>query len=257
MLPDTVCGITTRKLNDGTFWLPRSNPSVVKVLSRDFVNIPGTTRWMPKKLGVKNADDLKPLFKTNHCYIVGKGPSLDYITKEHFPTNDPVMCCNESVHPICDLDLPNQIIAAQQDNSLKDTCYNEKAHMLVSRQCRVHYNDDAYVFIPEYYNLSPSSLTVIMCIAIAKKLGVHSFTMVCFDACVNKKTTYAKCIGYIAKGSPERFLSHRATIERLIHANRVNWSIEWVIPEDPQTPASDNTQPSPDNPAEHRENVPA
>lgn len=50
-------------------------------------------------------------------YIIGKGPSLDELTKEDFIeySNAPVLCVNESVHAIERLDIANPLFCIQYD----------------------------------------------------------------------------------------------------------------------------------------------
>ena len=62
-------------------------------------------------------------------------------------------------------------------------------------------------------------------------LGCKKLVLVAFDACVNKQTGYAKCIGHkpirTSSGDERRFLTHR---KRILEAAK-GLEIEWLIPE--------------------------
>lgn len=243
-IPDNVAGMHPRKLGDGSFWLPRINAQAKSILEKDFIYIKGTHRWVPRTVIKNDVSQLKEHFYQKACYIVGKGLSLDNLSPENFPDWSPIICINESIHKVCSLGLRNPIFGIQQDNRLKDTCFNKGATMIISRQARIHYpEDEVYSFIPENYNSTTGTITVVVAIEILKTFDVTNLTLLCFDGCMNNVFTYGTCIGYPVTGDPSRFRIHRKIIDS--HASDIQ--IKWVIPEDPQRSSSDRQQPSQDN----------
>lgn len=235
-IPDVICGMRTRKLSDGTFWLPRVTRQVREALEPNFINFKGTHRWAPKEAMGNDVINLQKHFENRPCYIVGKGLSLDELTSEYFPDRSPVICINEAVHKVCSLGLRNQVFGIQQDNRLRDTCFNENATMMISRQARIHYPEDKiYSYIPENYNVSTGALTVIVAIEMLKKFKATELILMCFDGCVKNVFAYAACIGYPVAGDASRFQVHR----RIIDNHAEDMPLRWVIPSAPEKSVSD------------------
>jgi len=195
------------------------------------IRIPGTLRWVPRYLTDNRIEDLRPLFRGKICYIIGKGPSLDHLRAEHFPDLDaPIIALNEAIFSIEALEISNPIFGLQQDAKLRATCLPKRSPLLVSTKAANYYAtySKAYIFQNTELNLHRNALSVSAAITIARRLETKKFVLICFDACVNKNVSYAKCVGYEPTwgGAPKRFLSHRAKIIK--HALRA--PIDWIIP---------------------------
>lgn len=227
---------------DGTFTIPRRNREVMQFLDENFQRVGGNElRWKKRSfpdLGLKN---LAPIFDGKNVCIVGKGPSLDNLSEEFFNEDDVIICLNESIHKVESLKLTNTIFMLQQDMGLRDTCKPKKASILVSIHAQHWYSEykNKYVYNPREMNLVGSQLAAICAITISKDLGAKSFKMMCFDACVNKETTYADCIGHPSTtgGDPARFLKHRKFLDRRLSG----YKSEWIIPAAVQSEASSCT----------------
>jgi hypothetical protein len=134
-------------------------------------------------------------------YLIGKGPSLDALTTSDFPIETaPVICCNESIHAIEALGLPNPLFCVQQDAALEQRCRPEQATWFLSGQAWAASRGDTYERAVKYdakaVGGSTKSLTANQALRIIGKAG--GFTDVhflAFDACVSGDCGYADSIG--------------------------------------------------------------
>ena len=139
---------------------------------------------------------------THHlAYLVGKGPSLDNLTADDFQDHDaPVLACNEAIHTIEHLELPNPVFCVQQDASLNETCRPKRSGWILSRQAWRNGKGDTYAFaheyIPEEIGLKTSSLTAVVAIRLLSEAHVKKIVMLAFDAHVNGNCNYANAIGH-------------------------------------------------------------
>ena len=258
-VPTELYGMRIRRAADGTIWIPRNNKQVTGYLDLRYTRVPGTLRWYPNSEGSQLFGSEREYFERRGCYLVGKGPSLDELSTADFSNSKwPIIAMNDAIHKVESLNLPNPVYGAQQDTSLQGTCRPAKGKLFVAYQSRHFYSDfkDKIIFHPVDLEMSSSSLTVLCAIRIAKKLGVKQFTMLCFDACVNQETAYARCIGYAPDhhgGSPNRFLAHRAKID----AELGGMSTIWLTPKLPVSRVDDIPQQSQCSPEENRAPVPS
>jgi hypothetical protein len=230
-LPRELFGERLRVLSDDSVMLARKNERVEAYLDEHFVRVGHQRRWYPKNVGNHSVDELAPLFDGQYVYVVGKGPSLDKLSKATFSEHPdaPILAINEAIHRVEAVDPPNQIIAIQQDAGLKDTCQPNRAgsKILISMFSRHHYArfPETYPFVHARYGLVRTNLTVLCAIAISKYYGATGFGLCCFDACTNQELDYAKSIGYSPTrgGSPSRFLSHRRRIDEALGGMPVDW----------------------------------
>jgi hypothetical protein len=231
IIPDHYRKHRLRQLADGSYMLARNHPPLVKWLDDNAIRVTNELRWFEIPITGKKLKDLRCIFQGIKCYIIGKGPSLDYISEKDFKnTNYPILAINESIHKIEQLDLQNPIFAIQQDSSLKDSCLPKYSDILVSYQASRFYTDynNKYIYIPSKYKMTQSFLTVSIAIEIIKSLGGTGIILMCFDSCVNQNLDYAKCIGHTphSGGNPKRFLKHLEIINKSIKGI----SVQMVIP---------------------------
>lgn len=228
MFPPIVEGMRARKLNDNSYFLPREpSKETLAQLDKQFLRVEGGLRWREQMPESYQIEDLRPIFQQSSCNIVGKGPSLDRLRRQHL-VDGPVLCINDSIHhveSICD-DLP--IFMVQQDAFLKDTCRPRIGKAIVSRSVLPFYDlNEIIPYDPEQFHASTHTLTVIIAIKIGQRLDVARFFLHCFDACVTGDTDYAKCIGYrpsVCGHSPSRFISHKQRIEDELKNSSFQWT---------------------------------
>lgn len=197
--------------DDGSFVLLQRNTKLEAEMNHTHVRWPGEMRWSPKRTGVDYRNYNRLYYKTQSCAaIVGKGPSLDRITKESFGKNDIVICCNDSVHRIGSLCLKLPLYSVQLDEGLRDTCRSNHAHHFISPWAK-DWIPEATVIPLEAPKRGEKLLTALEAIRLAKHMGCGFFKLIGFDAMFGE-VGYANCIGYGAGKNPKRFLAHKDSI---------------------------------------------
>jgi hypothetical protein len=229
-MPKLIGGCRIRQHTmTGEYWIVRSNKTAIAFLDEYCIRVGRQLRWIPKFASNHQIDELRPQFEGKVCHIVGKGPSLDFLRTEHF-TDGPIIALNEAIYAVEELELQNTY-CLQQDEKLRATCLPKRSPIFVSTKAANYYRnvEDAYLFQNIAIGLKPHALSVSAAITIARMLGAKKFKLLCFDACINKNTSYAKRIKYASTrgGSPDRFHSHRAKILKRAHPLQ----IQWIIPE--------------------------
>ena len=213
-LPESINGIRIRKQIDGAFCLARKNKVLEARFDAKYVRVPNELKWLPFCKDGGLLSDEAQFFTGQTVYIIGKGPSLDSISKKDV-TNGPIICINESIHVIERLNLFNRTYCIQQDMSLKASCEPKRAKLLVAYAARNHYPDlvNKIVFHMEEFQLK-SCLTVIIAMRMAQRFGAARLILLGFDS-INGVTSYAPSIGYPSTrgGDVKRFLAHKAMIE--------------------------------------------
>ena len=228
-IPKVMNNIRIRTAPDNSIFITRQNAVVEKYLDDKLIRIDKSLHWLPCKKDANALTPLRPYFEGNGCYIVGKGPSIDNLKALDFAEGFPIICLNESIHKVCELNIRNQIFVLQQDVALGSSCVPKRGGVIMLmnyRNAGVSY-DSIYYYIPEQYNCKNNTLSAICAIEIAKFLGTSSFVMLGFDS-INGDYTYAKCIGYESSrgGRPERFKKHGDTIiARLDRPHEFRWPL--------------------------------
>lgn len=200
---------------DGTVSIPRRDREAEEWFDKNMERCGAELRWAPKM----NSDTLAGLkLEGNEATIIGKGPSLDLIKAEDLI--GPVICINESIKKIEEINPENPVYAICQDDWLKDSCVPklETSKALVSVNLRNYYSRCPYVFtfVPrEVIPRGAMNITANIAISILKNKGFKKINMLAFDAALGQSTDYAKIVGYKSsdKGDPNRFKNHRAAME--------------------------------------------
>lgn len=255
-IPDKVLGVRIRKSGDCSIYIPRRNKAVEDILDRDFQRIPNQLKWFPIVADGKNIDDLKNKYKGRDGYIIGKGPSLDNISKDIFTSPDAVVIAiNEAIYKVESLDLPNDVFGLQCDALLNNTCKPDKSPLLISHHIQYYYPKltNKYVFSYAEHIIHAQSLSSQICLSLMKMMGVRHITLVAFDACVDGEVSYADCVGHPPEGDPQRFRAHCNRIHNTIRELGV--TVKWlpVIQVALSERISDTPLPSSDSPTEHHE----
>ena len=132
-------------------------------------------------------ETIKGMYLKKNGYIVGKGPSLKHLRRTHFPfKTSPVLTINEAILPVERLNLPNTIYSLQK---------TEKAHPIKPESTililqKPEYSEDAFLDCPNRIlvdpivdmQLSPSEMSVRICIKILLHMGCNRITFVCCDS---------------------------------------------------------------------------
>lgn len=236
-----------RQLSDGTYYLVRPNKTTELYMDKHLKRIGNDRRWY-SYIHESESMAIADLFKGQTANIIGKGPSLDLLNESHIVTG-PIFALNETVHTVEKLQVRNPILCVQQDRTLGNTCKPSKVttKLMLSFYAKECCSDfpNRFVYRPDDIGVREASLSVQAAIELARITGCKSIRLICFDACVNGKTEYAKAIGYspTKAGNPSRFLRHK----KLILDQLRSLDYEFIIPESnddkPQLP-SDNQQES-------------
>lgn len=227
---DFVLPKKVRILSDGTYYLVRADRHIEQYMDDNFKRYPNERKWYPD-IEDSNLDMLRGLFEGQTANIIGKGPSLDYLSANDI-VDGPIIALNEAIHVVELLGLPNSTMVVQQDSHLGDKCVpsNDRTKMLVSfmaKQCGKDFAN-RIVYNPVSLGLRDASLSAQIAVGLCRLFGISKIRFLCFDACVNGNTNYAKAIGSKPEehGEPTRFLRHRDILKTA--AKKFN--PEWVIP---------------------------
>lgn len=224
-IPYSIDNMRIRRSDeDGSFTIARRNVKAEKYLDDAGIRCPNQLKWFLPLTGIQ-------LDFTSTCYIVGKGPSLDNLTKEYFEPGCSILCINESIHKVKSLGLDNPLYMFQQDEHIGKSCQAEDVISVISPKLRRIFKDypDTFVIHPRTVGPESSVITALFAMNTAQHFGVKDFKFMCFDACVNQKCEYAECVGYSSNEGhhrPSRFLGHRKLIER----SQGDSVLQWIIP---------------------------
>lgn len=203
-----------RRTVDGNIMIPRPDEKTERYLDSKYYRIHGSLYWLPKYDKQKDVSTIFKEFKNRHITIIGKGPSLDNVIV--IQKDSVVVCINDSIHRIEQLELTNRLFCIQQDVKLKNSCQPKRATMLVSAAAACYYAkySNTYTFLAEQYHCRGAA-TAVLLVKILQTAGAKSLEFVAFDACTTGNTDYADCIGYDPGLQPERFCKTKTDIERV------------------------------------------
>jgi hypothetical protein len=220
--------ITVRTASDGSLWIPREDAETEEYLDSKYVRLPNQLRWVSR---IPNILDVYGGIHINQAmHIIGKGPSLDRVgEKGEFSDGGPIICLNESIHKIEEMELSNPTYAVQLDADLKETCRPKKTttKLFLSPNCGTFYQDGVTKIVvdPRSMNLPINCLSVQFAIALTKVLGCVPIILHCFDGCLTNNYEYASCVGYdSSKGGPKiRFKGHKQAIVEAAGQTKLIW----------------------------------
>ena len=123
-------------MNDGSYVLPRSNPEDEKEMDKMFYRL-RKNLWLNRR-GAEFLNSLKGNYEK--VYIVGSGKSIKKLKKVDFENPDvPIICTNEAVHFVENLELPNPIILIQVSTYHKHIEVAESTKVLCTKVVSKYY----------------------------------------------------------------------------------------------------------------------
>ncbi len=215
---------------NGDYWLPKKNKKLESVLDKLHNRVHNELLWRPKAIAsIAKVHELKDKYTDSLAYMIGKGPSLDRLTEKDFKIKDaPIICLNESIHKIEELDIPNPLYTIQQDAKLKETCWSKKGAMVISylTQSWYHEHPNVYDYSPKDFGLSNTKhpISGAMGVYFAKFIGIKEMKLLAFDSMNNDpELSYAESIGYMSTegGDPSRFYRHAKEIQKALKLNGI------------------------------------
>jgi hypothetical protein len=184
-------------------------------------------------------NDLAGKYTGQTAYIVGKGPSLEFLRKAHI-CSGPVIAINEAIHKVEALGLDNPLYAMN-----KDGCRIERA----GHACPMAYPCPSTVMIlqapgysqncfPEHphrifvnpvddlgFSL-PTVMSVRMCISILRIMGCNKINLVCFDSMVNGDVRIFNGVTTEPSGAS----GHYAAVVPLVKKDLADIAHEYILP---------------------------
>lgn len=142
------------------------------------------------------------LMRNMTVYMVGKGPSLDRISKEDFPDSAaPVMCMNDSILKVDTLGLDNPMYVVQNGYFKEHECVPNKGLVFVTERAQHTVEKVAIraIFNPDGLGYGRQIPGMVFAIKIALYFGANRFVFLCFDSCTSGSEEYADCIGEMCK----------------------------------------------------------
>lgn len=158
----------------------------------------GLIRWRGKlswsdvtiagEVDVKSINELAGKHEGEICYIVGKGISLSYITKDYFQEGV-VLTLNQAIDLIEPLELSNKIYSMQKDHIVSpDTKYPILIHKFESVDEIGELDNDFYLFDNTEFGLRWSNPSIMTAIKISQLMGCKKNKMISFDALTHGDT---------------------------------------------------------------------
>ena len=165
-------------------------------------------------------------------WIVGKGPSLMNLRKEHFGLGL-VITINSSIATVEAFGLPNNIISMAKDgaspNYLNEcpsmdcsncpyaNVYPQKAILMLHKHESIECMPDYFprmIIDSEQYGLNWSNESVLLAIEFALSLGFDNFHFLCFDAVTSESTIAVHPDGSIFQNSGTYLEQAKRLVER-------------------------------------------
>lgn len=179
---------------------------------------------------------LKDRYVGQTLYIVGKGPSLAYLTGSHFGPG-PVITINEAIEVVQKFNLVNDVYSMQKDgcdgwnvgNTCKDVCEmhipmvkpsDERITVVLQRpgysqDCLPDYPNKLYMTPTEDLEgvEHPSEMSVVLCVEIGRQvMGCSQVILLCFDSFRGNFSTYGDADDHLRQN--ENYYSY--AIRRLL-----------------------------------------
>jgi len=174
--------------------------------------IPSNEEYMKTIMSNGNMESLRGKHKGETAWIIGKGPSLQYLTADDIG-DGPVVTINQSILDVENLGLKNKIYSMQKDggnkrvkssdnlnpncperhNGCGDSCGGMNrpkhatliVHNLESLYCFDDYSP-RYVFELADFGLTQNTCSFVIAIKMGQLFGCTSFNFISFDAHVLK-----------------------------------------------------------------------
>lgn len=241
-IPNSIANQRIIHNPDGSISIARPNKEAINWLNKNFLKLPNELTWVKVLSSQMKSIDLG---KIKYGYIVGKGPSLDNLTKKDFPDKKaPILAINEAIFKVNKLKLKNPVYLIAQDGHFKDTLGTGKTGALISKSLFNYYDDHKEKNIMSF---SPTAIlprgmmniTVNIAITILKQCGAEELGLVSFDGVALGDTRYAEVSKTPIErgGNPRRFLEQKARIKACAQGT----PIEYITPSAPSFDKSFDT----------------
>ena len=198
----------------------------------------------PVHKGVTSSvQDLRGKYAGQTAYIIGKGPSLKHLTKDHFIDGGLVIPLNEAIKIAENIGLSSDfsIISQQKDGKPECMVKPKRAPLLLHEKESKGWFDNhvqRYIFdLKKDYGLKNNGISVVggnCCSAIAaiefaKFTGCKKIVFMCFDFLVNGDNSYPDHMGDLYE-DPNR-LEHLKAMKKQVNLHVKKIEHEFITPE--------------------------
>ena len=180
---------------------------------------------------------LKNKYKGQPIYIIGKGPSLQYLTREMIGEGV-VITINDAIAKIEELDIPNDVYAMEKDGYYPNGINSHEPH-----DCSVHsimptrypvllHRHESPNCVPDYFHriifdnkelgLEITDFSALSAIKLGELMGCDKFYLVSFDAC-----TMGDCNVYGGSNANDEGYKDQC---RRMNPLLDNLDYEWITP---------------------------
>ena len=178
-----------------------------------------------------NFHELDGRHKNEICYIIGKGPSVQFLNESYFPTSGPVITLNETYEKVESLNIKNPIYSLQ-----KDLAFGVPKRSTLLVHCWEESSQFAKNYVPRYEfdcdklglgRVSSFSATVAIKIAIV--FGCKELRLISFDSCTVKDyRTQNFDVSVTIPYNKTAYQNQRAIQEGLMYSAGLKW--EYITP---------------------------
>lgn len=210
---NTFKGVRIRRHNDGSLWVNTRDPEVIEYMDKNYKRQRGQLRWFPTLEHTSPLDSLKDKFQGRVCWIIGKSPVLDLLTKEHLK-DKVVICLNEAVLRVQEL-ITEDVFSLWQDASVKE--HDIKVSLILNREIQYFYaKQDRYVFQDSELGFGKMEASSIAAVKLAEYFGCTDINLVACDGCFGRDTTYAASIkNQSSYPRPEKYLEQGVQLRKM------------------------------------------
>jgi len=201
-------------------------------------------------------NQLKNKHQNQTCQIIGKGPSLKYLTEQHID-DGPIITINDAIISVQELNMLNKVYSLQKDGGIKrrgktagtltaDCDYRGQCgnhcgamvrpkhaglilHQHESRYCFEDY-PERYVFSLQELDLKHNENSITCALMLAKYMGCDKVRLLCCDVHANGNMRRLKD----GKNYPE----YKKQVSKLLPYLQ-DWDYEFVTPGDIETVYTD------------------
>ena len=222
-----------RTLADGKIYLIRRDRQLEHILDRDYLRI-GDRLWAPVVKDTQQCRHLEGKHKDTAVYIIGKGPSLQYLKTVNLKPKWPVIALNEAIDYVEKLSFTGPKYFIQQDK--QPICHPSLETIgILHSDVAGKYPElkQSCVFQPVEFGFKKKMLSVIVAIRVAKYMGCKQFILVSFDYVTNGVDDY-----------PQEIPDYRRSIEAWkglrmqIQQYASPYPVSFITPIDPDLSSS-------------------
>ena len=173
---------------------------------------------------------LEQLYKGQTCYIIGKGPSVQYLNESYFLTGGPVIALNETFRKVESLGISNPIYSLQKDIGfdvpLKATllvhCWEASSQFAKDYSPRIEFNCNDF-------GLDRNTFSAIVAMKFAKLFGCNEIKLISFDSCTIKDYRTQNYENVVMTPFNKTMYHTQFVLQSAyIHRNKLN--VEYITP---------------------------